>query len=341
MTTTTRAYGRTQGGIAQGSNYHGDPFVKDECDDALAACGGYILDSGLRRDVRPWAIPPQTNQARIVMETIQTMLGDIDTASAFDDGLHRTQLEKLTPAAYATAPHEKLTPKYTFVPTSTVIETLSDAGFHVVQAAQSRSRKQLPAFARHALRFRRLKCDVYVGEVVPEILVLNSHDGRSAYHVQIALYRAICSNGMIVSDTAFPCWRVPHRGRVVEDVLEAALRLSRHFGEVAAVIERMRHFYLTEEQRLCFAGDALTIRYPNELVGQAVAPAELLKARRPEDVGADLWHTLNVVQEYILQGGAPRVTATKRHVRMRGVRAIREDVRINSALWERAMLEMA
>jgi len=275
------------------------------------------------------------------MDTIQTMLGDIDTDSAFVDGLNRTQLEKMTPAAYATSPHEKLTERYSFVPTSDVIETMRKAGFNVVQAAQSRSRKQLPAFARHALRFRKVKSEVYVGEVVPEILILNSHDGTSAYHVRIALFRAICSNGMIVSDTAFPCWRVPHRGSAAVEVLEAALRLAQQFGEVGAVVERMRHIYLTEAQRLSFASDALAIRYPNETVGQAVAPVELLKARRPEDVGADLWRTFNVVQESLLQGGAPRLTATKRRVRMRGVRAIREDVRINSALWERAMIEMA
>jgi hypothetical protein len=276
----------------------------------------------------------------IVMDTIQTMLGDIDTDSAFVDGLNRVQLEKMTPAAYATAPHEKLTERYAFVPTSAVIETMRRAGFNVVQAAQSRSRKQ-PAFARHALRFRRVRSEVYVGEVVPEILILNSHDGTSAYHVRIALFRAICSNGMIVSDTAFPCWRVPHRGGAAAEVLEAALRLAQQFGEVGAVVERMRRIFLTEARRLSFASDALSIRYPNEPVGQAVSPTELLKARRPEDVGADLWRTFNVVQESLLQGGAPRLTATKRRVRMRGVRAIREDVRINSALWERAMLEMA
>jgi hypothetical protein len=250
-------------------------------------------------------------------------------------------LEKMTPAAYATAPHEKLTARYAFVPTSSVIETMSKAGFDVVQAAQSRSRKQLPAFARHALRFRKAKSDVYVGEVVPEILLLNSHDGTSAYQVRIALFRAICSNGMIVSDTAFPCWRVPHRGSAAVEVLEAALRLAEQFSEVGAVIERMRHILLTEEQRLRFASDALVIRYPNEPVGLAVSPVELLKVRRPQDEGADLWHTLNVVQEHLLRGGAPRVTATKRQVKMRGIRAIREDVRINSALWERAMLEIA
>ncbi|GFE87799.1 DUF932 domain-containing protein [Steroidobacter agaridevorans] len=275
------------------------------------------------------------------MDTIQTLLGDVQIDSAFNDGLDRAQLERLTPAAYTTAPHAKLSTRYAFLPTSSVIETMSTAGFNVVQAAQSRSRKQQPEFACHALRFRKAKSAVFIGEVVPEILILNSHDGTSAYQVRIALFRAICGNGMIVSDTAFPCWRVPHRGSAPMEVLEAALRLSDHFGEVSAVIDRMRHFPLDEEQRLEFASDALAIRYPDEPVGHAVSPAELLVARRPEDEGTDLWHTLNVVQEYLLRGGARRITATKRQVRMRGIGAIREGVRLNTALWERAMVELA
>jgi hypothetical protein len=49
---------------------------------------------------------------------------------------------------------------------------------------------------------------------------------------------------------------------------------------------------------------------------------------------------MNVVQEHIIKGGLQRRTATNRVVRMRGVRAIREDVRLNVGLWDRAMREI-
>jgi hypothetical protein len=99
--------------------------------------------------------------------------------------------------------------------------------------------KRLPAYAPHALRFRQCRSDVYVGEVVPEILVVNSHDGSSAYHVHIALYRAICRNGMIVSDAAFPAWKVAHRGSAAAEVLEAAMNLVGRFKEVGTIVERI------------------------------------------------------------------------------------------------------
>lgn len=50
---------------------------------------------------------------------------------------------------------------------------------------------------------------------------------------------------------------------------------------------------------------------------------------------------MNVVQEHIIKGGVQRRTATNRVVRMRGILAIREDVRLNAGLWDRAMREIA
>jgi hypothetical protein len=35
---------------------------------------------------------------------------------------------------------------------------------------------------------------------VPEILFLNSHDGTSAYQLRVGLYRAICTDGLVVSE---------------------------------------------------------------------------------------------------------------------------------------------
>lgn len=275
------------------------------------------------------------------MDTIETLLTRQDMGTAYAEGLSRERLKQLTPAAYAEAPHEKLSSRYAFLPTSAVIDTMDRAGFTVVEARQSKSRKRLPAYAPHALRFRQRCTEVYVGEVVPEILVLNSHDGSSAYHVRIALYRAICTNGMIVSDNAFPAWKVTHRGNAAAEVLEAAMSLVGRFKEVGMLVEQMRSTFLTEARRLSFASDALRLRYPDELPGTAVAPADLLKPGRVEDEGTDVWRTMNVVQEHIIRGGVERRTASNRVVQMRGIRAIREDVRLNVGIWDRAMREIA
>ena len=67
-----------------------------------------------------------------------------------------------------------------------------------------------------------------------------------------------------------------------------------------------------------------------------MAATALLGCRRGEDAGEDLWSTLNRVQENLLRGGLPRRTPRGRLLRTRRITSIREDVRINSALWEMA-----
>lgn len=275
------------------------------------------------------------------MDTLKGLMGQHATfANAYDSEVTAERLRQLTPAVYATAPHDKMSSRYTFVPTAEVVETMDRAGFCVVEARQSQARTREPAYAAHALRFRQRQAEIFVDDVIPEILVLNSHDGSTSYHVRIALYRALCSNGLIVGDRLFPVWKVPHRGSVATEVLDAAMELSTRFGELGEAIEAMRHTHLETPRRLAFAADALSLRYPGEPVGVAVASADLLKARRVADEGCDLWRTYNVVQEHLLRGGVLRRTPTNRIVKTKGIRAIREDVRLNVGLWDRAMLEL-
>jgi hypothetical protein len=290
----------------------------------------------------PSGNPAQSNLSKeSIMDTLKGLVEHARFASAFDDEVKPDQLRKLTPAVFAAAPHEKMSARYTFVPTAEVVATMDRAGFCVVEARQSQARTREPAFAAHLLRFRKRQTQVFVDEVIPEILVLNSHDGSTSYHVRVALYRAVCANGLIVGDGLFPVWKVPHRGTVATEVLNAAMELSGRFGELAGVIEAMRHTMLDAPRRLAFASDALSLRYPGELAGVAIAPADLLQPTRPEDEGCDLWRTYNVVQEHLLRGGVTRRTPTNRVVKTKGIRAIREDVRLNVGLWDRAMLDVA
>jgi len=66
-----------------------------------------------------------------------------------------------------------------------------------------------------------------------------------------------------------------------------------------------------------------------------------LVPRRSEDVGNDLWRTFDVLQENLLRGGILRRSASNRLTRTRRITAIREDVRLNSALWEMAIARAA
>ena len=166
-------------------------------------------------------------------------------------------------------------------------------------------------------------------------MFLNSHNGTSAYQLRVGLFRVVCINGLIVSHGAFPTFSVAHRGNVVDDVVAQALGISERFEILAAQVERMEQRELAPEERIHFAEQALTLRYP-EPAQAGMAASLLLSCRRGEDAGDDLWRTLNRVQENLLRGGLLRRSPSGRQVRTRRITSIREDVRINSALWEMA-----
>ena len=261
-------------------------------------------------------------------------------SSAFERALSPTDLRDRVPAVYAPGAHERLSKAYTFISTARVLDALGGVGFLPVEARQTASRSISPLHARHLIRLRRRLETVELREAVPEIWFLNSHDGTSAYQLRVGLYRAVCTNGLVVSVGTFPVWRIAHRGDVLDEVVRAALEISERFGALATVIERMERTVLTDTDRLEFASAAYELRFPEDREG-AMPASQLLVPRRAEDVGNDLWHTLNVVQEVILRGGLTRRSSTGRRTRMRGITAIREEVRLNSALWDLAMARAA
>lgn len=256
-------------------------------------------------------------------------------SSAFHTTLSAEALRERVPAVFAPSPHARTSSSYTFIATDRVLAALSSAGFLPVEARQA-SRAKSPIHARHLIRLRRRFETVQLRDAIPEILFLNSHDGTSAYQIRVGLFRVVCTNGLVVSAGAFPVWRVTHRGDVVDDVVGAALEISERFEVLAASVERMERTVLDAGQRLEFAGQALAVRFPKDPPG-AMEPSQLLVPRRPQDVGNDLWRTFNVIQENILGGGLVRRSASNRLTRTRRITAIREDVRLNSVLWETAI----
>jgi hypothetical protein len=269
------------------------------------------------------------------VETTQAVYG-----SAFAQSLSAESLQHTAPAVFAPRAHERLTAAYTFVPTGRVLDAIAEVGFFPVEARQSRTRTASPLHARHLIRLRRRLETVALREAVPELLLLNSHDGTSAYQLRVGLYRAVCTNGLVVSVGVMPAWRVLHRGSVVDEVVRGALEMSERFGVLATQVERMERTILDEGQRLAFATEAQALRFPNDRPG-AVTPADLLRPLRSEDVGNDLWHVLNVLQEALLQGGVLRRSARNRLTHTRRITAIQAGLRLNSALWDLALARMA
>ena len=259
---------------------------------------------------------------------------------AFSGALEGEVLQARVPAAFAEAPSEHLRSTYTFIPTAKVVSALHDVGFLAVEGRQSVSRKRSPVHARHLLRLRRRFETVDLGDAIPELVLLNSHDGTSAYQLRVGLYRPVCRNGLMVAMGTFAALYVPHRGDVLERVVVGALQMSERFSDLQGVVARMRQTVLSLEQTDDFLRRALALRY-GDAIPAGLAVERLLTPKREEDVGNDVWVVYNTVQESLMRGGVPRRTESGRRSVTRGVRAIREDVRLNVGLWDIASSYLA
>lgn len=257
------------------------------------------------------------------------------SGNVFSGALTLDAMRQRAPAVFAPSAHERMSAKYTFVPSERVLSGLMQAGFVPVEARQTHARRTSSLHVRHVVRLRRRFETVQLRDSVPEVVFLNSHDGTSAYQLRVGIFRVVCTNGLIVSRGAFPGVCVPHRGNVVDEVIAGALQIAERFDDLAAQVERMEQRQLRMEGQIAFAERALALRYPS-LVDSGMQPSQLLTVRRVEDTGEDLWATLNKVQENLIRGGISRRTTSGRLTRTRGITAIRKDVQLNSRLWDLA-----
>jgi len=247
------------------------------------------------------------------------------------------EVQRLAPAVFAEHAADITGPRYVFISTRDIVTALMEAGFEPTAVQQTRSRAPGNAgYARHMLHFKPVVQALSLDDVLGEIVLINSHDGRSAYQLRAGLFRPVCTNGMLTAMGDVGFVHVSHRGNVVANVVDAAQKITRDLAQVGEAVAQMRLTMLTEAQQLDFAREALALRFAGQ-DAVPVAPVQLLERRRMADVGDDVWRTFNTVQEHVLRGGLPGRTVRGRVMHMRGIRAIRENVRLNTGLWDLAL----
>lgn len=272
------------------------------------------------------------------------------------------QLRAYAPSAFATEAHSSRSDRYTYIPTSEVIAGLMKEGFQPFKATQSRSRIEGKSeFTKHLIRFRHpdSMLALKVGDSVPEVVLINSHDGTSAYKLSAGLYRLACSNGLMVADSTVASLAVHHKGNIVHQVIEGSFQIVGQSEKALEKSEEWNGLALTAGEQGAFADAARELRFA-DTEGEIATPitaTQLLTPRRQDDANGpigwrgnrtevgpkqDLWHTLNVVQENVIKGGLHGVQRgrdertgrpTRRNVTTREVKGIDQDVKLNRALW--------
>ena len=240
-------------------------------------------------------------------------------------------IRKVAPSIFALEKHESRSDRYTYIPTIDVLQGLRKEGFSPFMVCQSRARDASKReHAKHMVRMRH--ASQIAGHEANEVVLLNSHDGTSAYQMLAGVFRFVCSNGLVCGETHSDI-RVRHSGNVVDNVVEGACRVLTDFELIDAQKEGMKSLALTDGEQTVFARAALALRYDTSETSAPITERQLLQMKRRDDSSGDLWTTFNRVQENMLGGGLRARTATGSTRVTRRVTAIDQTVKLNRGLW--------
>jgi hypothetical protein len=265
----------------------------------------------------------------------------IFSRNANNSALSIEAIHQRAPAAFSVTKAERLSDRYISLNTSDVLPIMADYGYLPTQAAQKRSRKADPMHAAHMLAFSKTTDIAETGDIRPEIILYNSHDGSGSVKLFAGAFRFICSNG-IVAGEGFQS-RIYH-SKALTGFEEMLRNTVATLPELMGRIDRMRGVSLTTGEAYDMAIAGVATRW-SDYTGQpkgayAVAQTvkDVMQVRRLGDEGYDAWTVFNRIQEGVVRGNAMIRSITEQHPqgvmrKARPVNSIKEAVRINTELW--------
>ena len=206
-----------------------------------------------------------------------------------------------------TEPSTNMKPTYGMIKTIDMIKSFESKGWYMAAQSVARVRQgsRRDGFQKHIIRMRNDAFKSIPGlsadnASVPELCILNAHDGTSAYRLFLGVVRIACLNGLIAGD-ALASYRVIHSQNAVKglhDGVDAMVaQLPRMIDQIALlqgtqVLPDQYRAYVKAmyDQRVLPIGGVQHIDY-------------FLPTQRPEDNGRDAYTVFNRVQEMMLRGG--------------------------------------
>ncbi len=266
----------------------------------------------------------------------------IFSRNANNSALTAERIQQLAPAAFSTTKSDKLTDRYVSLNTSDVLPVLQDYGYTPVQAAQKRSRSSSPAHSAHMLAFAKTwDIDFGTGDIRPEIILYNSHDGSGSVKLFAGCFRFICSNGIVAGD-GFQS-RIYH-SKALNGFEEMLRNTVATLPTMMERLEKLRGVTLDPHQSVMMAKRGVETRWDlleeqtNGVYATPQTIADVLHVSRYEDNYMDAFTVFNRIQEGVIRGSAFVKSLSDKHPegvmrKARPVNSVKENIRINSELW--------
>ena len=221
--------------------------------------------------------------------------------------LDNEALYRHVPSIFAREAHDSRSERYVYVPTIDIVEGLRREGWFPFFAVQSVPRDgSRHGHAKHMLRLRR---DEGIGKPeAAEVIIVNSHDGTSAYQMFAGMLRFVCTNSMIAGER-FEEVRVPHKGNIEHDIIEGVFTVAEDFPRLLDASESMKAIQLSPDEQRLLGEVSLVARYGVD--ESPVRPEQIIEPRRRElwrgrrEVADAAAHFVTAARGDLLAHGAP------------------------------------
>lgn len=251
------------------------------------------------------------------------------------NGLDNEAILKLAPAAMSEVPAAHMSERYQMVHTYKALDIFRDAGYIVNYAGQDRPTRRKPTDVRHMLTLIHRDDLQKSREVVPQILYVNSHNGRTKCRMMAGFYRFVCANGLIIGNENSRV-EIIHKGIDVVTALHNGIEHTvEEMNRQRHAIENWREITVPRKKQIEYASAALVERF-GEDGDKKFNPEDILIPKRKEDEGDNLWLVYNRVQEHLTQSSLQGRNANNRAIRSRPLTQINRNQEVNEWLWREA-----
>ena len=247
--------------------------------------------------------------------------------------LNNQELKELAPTLFTSEPHYEVSDKYHFIPTIEVIEQIKSHNWYPVSVSQADVRDEAKdGYQQHCVRFRHFENLLNPQDNAVELLLFNSHDRTKSFSISAGIYRFVCANGLVVSDSVFESYKIKHIGDRDNDVANAVAKITAIKDKLLDKIKTLSNIQLSNLEKQSFAKWAIPLRFEEHL---EVNLNDLLVPNRKEDYKDDLYTTLNTIQEHLIRGNVSGINKeTGRRFTSKEIKSITNDTHINKGLWE-------
>ena len=252
------------------------------------------------------------------------------------------EVQKAAPQAFATSPRPGVSAKYSFLPTSRIIQDMGSLGWLVCMAKANRSRTQVnQEYGNHVIKFYHP--DIFIKdqegnvESYINVVVMNNHTGMGSFRFELGMFRLVCENGLVIKDKDMGSFNIRHKGYSFDQLQETLNQAIERLPDMVGRINEYNMVTLTKAQQLDFARKAIALRSYSDRVPTEAELNDFLQPRRQEDQGDSLWVVLNRVQEAVMKGGYNMSNARGKSRRAKSIKNIQKDIQLNQQIWELGM----